>query len=88
MAWGINDIDLVAVMINRGLLCCDRDTALMLLITRVHNERLAHLSLVLTESIALLQKSVNKRRLPVVDVRDNCYISNLTFVVHNALLYF
>ena len=84
VAWGIDDIDFVAVIINRSLLGGDRNTALMLLVTRVHNQRLAHLGLILAESMALLEERINKRRLAMVDVRNNRYISDFTFIVHNA----
>jgi hypothetical protein len=54
----------------------------MLLITAVHNELLTHFSLVVTEGIALLQEPINKRRLSVVDVRNNGDVANKFVVYH------
>jgi len=54
----------------------------MFLIARVHNKSLAHLCLIFTESITLLEECINKRGLAVVNVRDNRDVPDFTFVVH------
>ena len=44
---------LIAIVIDCSLFCSDRNTTLVLLIARVHNESLTHLGLILAESVTL-----------------------------------
>ena len=86
VAWRIDNVDFITVVINRGLFCGNGNTAFMFLIARVHNERLTHFRLVVTESVALLQKRIHQGSFTVVDVRNNRDVAKLTFILHIALL--
>ena len=65
--------------------CCifgkNRDTSFALQIIRIH-DALRDL-LIGTENAALLQQLIDQRRLAVVDMRDNCYVSYI-FSLHIA----
>ena len=69
MSGRIDDIDLRPLVRDRSILCIDSDTAFELELVRVHRDSgLPH--------PRLLQNGIGKGRLPVVDVRDNGYISD------------
>ncbi len=57
----------------------------MFLVATVHNEGLVHFGLVGAESVTLLQKAIKKRRLSVVDVRNNSNVANLFWVFHKNM---
>ena len=69
VAGSIDDVDAVAVPVDRGVLREDGDAALTLLIVGVHDALLARVSA--GESSALLEEPVDQRGLAVVDVGDN-----------------
>ena len=80
MARGVDDVDLDAVVHDGRVLREDRDAALALDIARIH-DALSHL-LVRAEYMALLQHGIHKRRLAVVDVRNDCDIAELIISRH------
>ena len=82
MPWGVDDVDLVITMIDRCLLGSDGDAALVLLIAGVHNQLLAHLGLVVTERLGLLQQPIDQRRLTMVDVGDDCDVADVLRIFH------
>ncbi len=78
MTWGIDDIDLVSVVIDAGLFGGDGDSPLVLLIHRVHNQMLTHFGLIFAKSMRLLKKPIYQGGLAVIDMRDNRNIANFT----------
>ena len=88
MARSVDNINLMIVVIDRGLLGGDSNTALVFLVTRVHNESLAHFGLIITEGIRLFQKCIHQRRFTVVNVRDDCNITDVFFIIHIALIFY
>ena len=84
MSGCVDNIDLDSLIIDSGVFGQDRDPALALQIIGVHDALLDRL--VFTEHTALLQKPVDQGRLAVVDVGDNCYISDIfSLLLHNCL---
>jgi hypothetical protein len=75
MARSVDDVDGHALVPYRGVLGEDGDSLLALEVVRVHDQRSD--LLVVPEGVALLQQRVNKRRLPVVDVRDDRDVANV-----------
>jgi hypothetical protein len=65
----IDDVDVDAVVVDRGVLRKDRDAALALDVVRVHHA--LHEMLVRCEGPGLLQELVDQGGLPVVDVGDD-----------------
>jgi hypothetical protein len=63
----------------------DGDTALFFLVTTVHDQILAHLSLVVAEGLGLLEQAIDKRSLAMVNVGNNSNISNFGWVLHNVI---
>ena len=80
VARSVDDVDLDAVVHDGRVLREDRDAALALDIARIH-DALSHL-LVRAEYMALLQHGIHKRRLAVVDVRNDCDIAELIISRH------
>ena len=68
----IDDIDLHSVVMHGGVLRKDGDAALALQRARIHNAFLHHL--IFAESTALFQHLIDKRRLAVVNVRDDRHV--------------
>ncbi len=71
----IHDIDLCSFVIDCSVFAEDRDPALALQIVGVHDALLHRL--ILTEHTALLEQSVHQRSLAVIDMGDDCYISDV-----------
>ena len=89
VAGGVNDIDLDAFIVDGGVLGEDRDTALALLVVRVHDA--GRDFLILAIDAPLLEQSVDERRFTVVDVGDNGDVTqilsfhrNTSFVYENS----
>ena len=81
VARGVDDVDLIIFIVDGRVLGQDRDAALALEIARVHHA--VHDGLILPVNAALLQHLVDQRGLAVVDVRDDCNVTN--FVLrHNG----
>lgn len=79
VAWGIDDVDFVAVVVDGGLLRGDSDATLVLLVHGVHDERLRHLGLIVAESVRLLQKSIDESGFTMVDVSNNGDVTNIIY---------
>ena len=73
MARGIDDIDLYALIINGSIFRQDRDSTFTLDIIGIHDTLLNFL--ICAEYSALLQKLIDKSRLAVVNMGDDCDIS-------------
>ena len=73
VARGIDDVDLVALIVNGRVFCKDGDAALALEIAGVHDP--VDNGLILAVNAALLQHLVDQRGLAVVDVGDNGHVS-------------
>ena len=84
MARGVNDVDFITVVKDRGLLRRDGDATFMFLVARVHDESLAHFRLVVAESVRLFKKPVDERGFAVVDVGDDGDVSDFV-LVHNGI---
>ena len=80
MAGSINNVDFIAIIKHRGLFSSNRNAALMLLIARVHNESLGHLGLIITKSMGLFKQPIYERSLAMVDMRDNCDVTDIFFM--------
>ena len=75
VAGGVDDVDLDALVLDGDVLGKDGDAALALLVVGVENAIL-HL-LVGTEGIRRTQELVAQRGLAVVDMGDDCYVSQV-----------
>ena len=75
MARGVKDVDFYAFMHNCSIFGKDCDTTLTLQSIGVHNAVLY--MFISTENTALLQHSINQSGLAMVNVGDNCYITNI-----------
>ena len=71
----INNIDFNTAIDNGRIFSQDGDSALTLLVVRIHDE-FAHL-LVLAEDMALLEQAIYQRRFTMVDVSNNGDIANI-----------
>ena len=69
MARGVDDIDLDALVVYRGVLSQNGNAALTLDVAGVHDALLYHL--IFAESTSLLEHLVNQSGLAVVNVRDD-----------------
>ena len=79
MPRGVDDVDLDAFVHDRCIFGQDCDTAFTFNITRVHDTIFNFF--VRTENMALLEHSIDQRRLAMVNVSDNSNISNI-FAFH------
>ncbi len=86
MARSINNVDPVLMPVNRGILGKNGYPPFTLLIIRVHNPLFAGIASV--QSSGLLQKTVNQSGFTVIDMSDNCDISEISFAAHNSNLTF
>ncbi|MNL64886.1 hypothetical protein D3C87_1891510 [compost metagenome] len=82
MAGGVEDVDLVAFVLDGGVLGQDGDATLALQVTGVHDT--VHHGFVRLEDATLAQQAVHQRGLAVVDVRDDRDVAN--FLVQKMLL--
>ena len=71
--WGVDYVNFNVVIMNRGVFCKYRNTALALKVAGVHNSVFG--CLIFTVNAALLQHFVNESGLSVVNVSDYCNIS-------------
>ena len=86
MPWCIDDVDFIITVKNRRLFGGDGDTAFVLLIARIHDQFLAHLSLIVAKCARLFEQPINHGRLAVIDVGNNGNISNLASVLHKNMV--
>ena len=77
----VDDVDLYAVVVDRGVLGENRNTALFLEIVRVHDA--GDQLLVLPECPRLPEHMVHQRRLAVINVRDDRDIADV-FSLHSV----
>ena len=77
MARCVDNIDTVIAMRDGSYLGSNSNTPFALLITTVHDERLLHLGLVIAKCLGLLEQTIDQGRLTVVNVGNNCNISNV-----------
>ena len=75
MARGIHNIDLHIAILYGGVLGQNGDAALPLQVVGVHHA--LGYGLILPECAALLEHLVHQRGLSVVDVGDNCNVTNI-----------
>src|SRR5690606_35206798 len=69
VAWGVNDVNTMALPLDRSCLRKNGDAAFLFDVVRIHHA--FHYALVLAERAGLLQKFINQCRLAMVNVRDN-----------------
>ena len=84
MAGGIDDIDLVVLVVDGSILSQNGDAALTLQITGVHDSVLG--SLILAVDAALLQQLVHQSGLAVVNVGDDRNIADFILRSHKFSL--
>ena len=72
---GVDDVDLGILIVYGGVLCKNGNAALLFKRARVHNA--GHGFLVIAVNAALLQKTVDKGSFTVVNVRDDCNVSQI-----------
>ena len=78
---GVNDIDLDVLVVDGCIFGKDRYSAFTLDVSRVHNAG-AHF-LIITKNTALLQHLIHERGLAMVNVGDNCDVSQIfSFYLH------
>ena len=75
VAGGVDDVDLDVLVVNGGVLCEDGNSALLFKISRVHNSSYGFL--IVSVNTALLEHLVNESGLTVVNVCNNCNISQI-----------
>ena len=75
MARSIYDIDLYALIFDRGVLREDRNTTFSFEIIRVHDSLLNFLAL--TEHASLCQHCIYERCFTMIDMCDDCNISDI-----------
>ena len=78
----VDDIDPVVAVLHGRNLGGDGDAAFAFLVAAVHDQILAHLGLVVTEGLRLLQQPVDQRRFAMVNMGDNRDITNLSRVLN------
>ena len=80
MAWGVDYIDLHALVGHGHVLREDGDSALALEVVVVQDELAEVLGL--THEIRLVDHPVHERRLAVVHMGDDCYVSDICHCLH------
>ena len=80
MAGGIDDIDVVILVFERGVFGSDGDPLLLFEIHRIHEALLLAFVLVGAESAGLFQKTVDQRGFAMVHVGDNRNISDVLHI--------
>ena len=77
VARGVDDIDMVFMPLEGGVLSLDGDALLTLQIHGIHDADLGGFGLVGSESPRLLQKLIDESCLPVIDVGDDGDVANI-----------
>ena len=75
VARGIDDIDALAVPLDAGALCKDRDPAFFFQVVRIH--RAFFHALVFAEGAGLAEKLIDKSGLAMVDVGDDRHVAQV-----------
>ena len=79
VAWGVDDIDVGAFVLNSAVLRQNRNAALLFQVVRVHDSGVDRL--VFTEGAGLAQQLIHQRGFAVVNVGDNGDITNCAFCI-------
>jgi hypothetical protein len=77
VARGVDDVDVVVLVFEGGVLGADGDALLALEIHGIHDAFLGGLGLVGAEGAGLLEQAIDERRLAVVDVRDDREVADM-----------
>ena len=85
VAGRVDDVDLDPLVMHGGVLGQDRDPAFAFEVVRIHDPR--DQLLVLAERPRLAQHMVHKRRLAVINVRDNGDVPNVFPALHSILIF-
>jgi hypothetical protein len=67
----VDDVDFVAVVVDRDGLGANSNPPLPLQVARIQNGGLLHFRLVVAESVGLLKQAIYEGSLAVVDVRND-----------------
>ena len=79
VAWGVDDVDVGAFVLNSAVLRQNRNAALLFQVVRVHDSGVDRL--VFTEGAGLAQQLIHQRGFAVVNVGDNGDITNCAFCI-------
>ncbi len=79
MAWGIDDIDVSAVVLNRAVFGQNRDAALFFQVIGIHDAGID--LLVFAEGAGLTQQLIDERGFAVINVGDNGDVADGAFCV-------
>nr|GEU28058.1 hypothetical protein [Tanacetum cinerariifolium] len=77
VAWGVNDVDVGAFVLDCAILGQNRDAALFFEVVRVHDTGIDRL--VFAEGAGLAEQLVNQGGFTVVNVGDDCNVANCAF---------
>ena len=77
MTWGVDDVDLGVLVVDRHVLRENGDAALALQLVVVEHEVVGHL--ILTKKVAGVEHLVDQSRLAMVNVCDNRNITDVLF---------
>ena len=81
MPGGVDDIDFIIVILERGVLCRNGNSALFFKIHGIH-QTFSDL-FIGTESSCLFNQVIHESCLPVIDVRNNRNISNFLRILNH-----
>jgi len=73
----VDDVDVEIFVFERGVLGADGDALFTLQVHRVHDAFFGRDGLIGAKSPGLLEQAVDQRGLAMVDVRDNCDVTNM-----------
>ena len=80
MAGGVDNIDLKIFVVDASMFRKDSDSALFFLVIAIHDS--LRYFFVFAENVSLFKQVVEKGCFPVVNVSNNCDISDFLWVVH------
>jgi len=81
VARGVYDVYTVVTVLHSSDFGGDSNPALAFLVTTVHYERLTHFRLVIAKSLRLLEQAVHQRRFAMVNVRNDCDVTDFSRVL-------
>ena len=81
----VDNIDVVVLVLESGVLGPDRDPLLTFQVHRIHDPLLARNRLVGPERAGLLQKAIDQRRLSMVDVRNDSDVPDVLHIRTNPV---
>ncbi len=77
MTWGVNDIDFIITMKHGCLFCSNSDATLFFLVATIHDQILAHFSLVVTKRVGLFEQPINEGCFTMVNVGNNRNVAQI-----------